>query len=158
MVAVDDDAPDFTAPLADGDVAPFTLSEHLDEAPLVLAFIPGAFTGTCTTELCTFQDQLGNFEDVGGTVYGVSVDLPWALNEFRAQEDLSFGLISDTEKDLIDAYDVRTSFEDDGVHGIAQRAVFVVDEEGTVTYAWVAEDASLEPDYDEVRAAAEDAA
>jgi peroxiredoxin len=158
MVDVGDEAPDFTAPLADGDIRSFTLSEHLDEAPLVLAFFPAAFTGTCTAELCTFQDRLANFEDVGATVYGVSVDLPFALNEFRDAEDLSFGLVSDTTRDIVDAYDVRTNMPARGVEGVAKRAVFVVDEAGTITYAWVTDDLGREPDYDEVAAAAEDAA
>lgn len=158
MVDVGDDAPDFTAPVANGDVEPFTLSAHLDEAPIVLAFIPGAFTSTCTTELCTFQDELGAFEAVGATVYGVSVDLPFALNEFREQEGLTFGLISDGEKELIDEYDVRMDFGDIGVEGVAKRAVFVIDADGTVTYAWVSDDPGVEPDYDEVEAAADAAA
>jgi peroxiredoxin len=158
MVDVGDDAPDFTAPLAAGDVERMTLSEQLEDAPIVLAFFPAAFTGTCTTELCTFQDRLANFEDVGATVYGVSVDLPFALNEFRAQESLSFGLLSDTARELVDAYDVKTDMPDRGVRGVAKRAVFVVDTDGTVTYKWVSEDLSREPDYDEVAAAAEAAA
>jgi peroxiredoxin len=158
MVDVGDDAPDFTAPLADGDVRPMTLSDQLDDAPIVLAFFPAAFTGTCTTELCTFQDRLGNFEDVGATVYGVSVDLPFALNEFRAQEALSFGLLSDTARDLVDAFDVRTDMPERGVRGVAKRAVFIVDADGTVTYKWVSDDLGREPDYDEVAAAAEAAA
>jgi peroxiredoxin len=37
-----------------------------------------------------------------------------------------------------------------GLHGIANRAVFVVDEDGTVTYTWVADDPTNEPDYDEL--------
>lgn len=160
MVQEGDDAPDFTAPLAHGDdaVDTFTLSEELDDAPIVLAFIPGAFTSTCTTELCTFQDELASFEDVGATVYGVSVDLPFALNEFRKQEGLSFGLISDTEKDLIDAYDVEMDFGHIGVERVAKRAVFVIDASGEVTYAWVSDHPGVEPDYDDVEAAAADAA
>lgn len=158
MVDVGDDAPDFTAPLADGDVRSFTFSEHLDEAPIVLAFFPAAFTGTCTAELCTFQDRIANFEGVGATVYAVSVDLPFALNEFREQEGLSFGLVSDSARELVDAYDVRTDMEGSGVRGVAKRAVFVVDQDETITYRWVSDDLGREPDYDEVAAAAEDAA
>ena len=56
MVDTGDDAPDFTAPLANGDIESFTLSEELDDAPLVLAFFPGAFTSVCTSEMCTFCD------------------------------------------------------------------------------------------------------
>ncbi|MFC7166249.1 redoxin domain-containing protein [Halospeciosus flavus] len=157
MVSTGDDAPDFTAPLANGDVAEFTLSEHLDDGPVVLAFFPAAFTGTCTTEMCTFQDQLGGFEDVGATVVGVSVDLPFALNEFRDQEDLTFGLVSDHEKELIEAYDVWTSMPDLGVEGVAERAVFVVNSEGEITYDWVGENLGVEPPYEAVRDAAADA-
>ncbi|GGL58794.1 redoxin domain-containing protein [Halocalculus aciditolerans] len=158
MVRTGDAAPDFTAPLADGDVSPFTLSENLDDAPLVLAFFPGAFTGTCTTEMCTFQDQLAGFEDVGATVYGVSVDLPFAQNAFRSAEGLTFGLLSDHEKELVDAYDVRMDFDGLGVHGVAKRSVFVIDADGDVTYDWVSDDPSVEPDYEEVADAAREAA
>jgi len=153
-----DDAPDFTAPLANGDIEEFTLSEELDDGPVVLAFFPGAFTSVCTTEMCTFEDQLSDFEGVGVDVYGISVDSPFTQNEFRDQNDLSFGLISDIEKELIDAYDVRMDFDDLGVYGVAKRAVFVVDEGGEVVYEWVSDDPGVEPDYDEVAAAAEAAA
>jgi len=157
MVSVGDDAPDFTAPLANGDLGSFTLSERLDEAPIVLAFFPAAFTGTCTTEMCTFRDRMAKFEDVGATVYGVSIDTPFSLNEFRAQNDLSFGLLSDTNRELIDRYDVRMDFADLGVRGVAERSVFVVNGDGEITYAWVSDDPGVEPDYDEVREAAAEA-
>ena len=54
MVDGGDDTPDFTALFANGDIDSFTLSEHFDDAPVVLAFFPGAFTNVCTTEMCTF--------------------------------------------------------------------------------------------------------
>ena len=66
-------------------------------------------------------------------------------------------MIGDTEKELLDAYDVRTDFEAVGLEGVAKRAVFVVDGEGTITYAWVVDDPSLEPDYDAVLSAAAEA-
>lgn len=156
MIEVGDTAPDFTAPIADGDVSPFQLSNHLDQAPIVLAFFPGAFTGVCTTEMCTFEERMSVFDDVGAAVYGVSVDTPFSLNEFREQEDLEIGFVSDHEKEIIDEYGVRDDFDDLGYYGLAQRAVFVVDEERTVTYRWVADDPGKEPNYEDVeRAAAE---
>ncbi|MFC7045523.1 redoxin domain-containing protein [Halobacteriaceae archaeon GCM10025711] len=158
MVDVNATAPDFTAPLADGDVGPFTLSENLDDAPLVLAFFPGAFTSVCTDEMCTFQDELASFNDVGATIYGVSVDAPFSLNEFRAQNDLEFGLVSDSNKEIIDDYDVRMDFADLDYYGVAKRAVFVVDSDREVTYKWVSDDPGVEPDYDEVEQAARDTA
>jgi peroxiredoxin len=157
MVDIGDEAPEFTVPAANGDVETFTLSDRLDEAPLVLAFFPAAFTSTCTEELCTFRDRLAAFEDVDASVYGVSVDLPYALEAFRAQHDLSFPLLSDERREVIEAYGVADAFQPLDVR-VAQRAVFVVDAEGTVTYRWLADDPGREPDYDAVREAAAAAA
>jgi peroxiredoxin len=157
MVSVGDDAPDFTAPLAKGSVESFTLSDHLDEAPLVLAFFPAAFTGTCTTEMATFEEQLADFEAVGASIYGISIDTPFTLNEFRAQNELSFPLISDTNRELIALYDASMDFANLGVHNVAKRSVFVVDSDGQITYTWQSDDPSIEPDYEAIEAAAAEA-
>lgn len=159
MVDVGDDAPDFTAPFVTDEIGPKTLSDVLEEdEPVVLAFFPGAFTSVCTDEMCTFESELAAFDDVGAAIYGVSVDTPFALQEFKSQNDLSFGLVSDTNKEIIDAYDVEMDFDDVGYYGVAKRAVFVVNGEGEVTYEWVSDDPGVEPDYDEVEAAAANAA
>jgi peroxiredoxin len=157
MVDIGDEAPDFTAPLANGDVGTFTLSEHLDESPIVLAFFPAAFTPTCTSEMCSFRDHMAEFEAIDATVYGISVDLPYTLNEFREQNDLNFGLISDERRELIDAYGVASSFSPLEMR-VARRAVFVVDGDGTVTYRWVGDNPKQEPDYEAVREAAAETA
>jgi len=157
MVTTGDVAPDFTAPAADGDVGSFTLSEHLDEAPIVLAFFPAAFTGTCTDEMCHFRDEMSQFDDIGATVYGISIDTPFTLNEFRAQNDLGFTLISDTNRQIVDAYDISYDFEELGVYAVAQRSVFVVDADGEISYTWFSDNPGQEPDYEAVAAAAADA-
>jgi peroxiredoxin len=159
MVSEGDEAPDFTAPLANGDVDSITLAEALEtEAPIVLAFFPGAFTSVCSHEMNTFQDRLGDVQDAGATLYGVSVDSPFTLNKFREELGLEFDLISDPNHELIEDYDIVTGFEQYGIDSLAQRAVFIVDADGQVTYAWVGDNPGLEPDYEEVIAAAEDAA
>jgi peroxiredoxin len=140
MVEVGTEAPDFTAPLANGDVEQFILSERLDEAPIVLAFFPGAFTKTCRHEMSVFQERLAAFDETGATVYGVSVDSPFALNEFREKLGLDFDLISDANDELIDAYDVSMDFASIGVEDVAERSVFVIDGDGVVTYKWVSDD------------------
>ncbi|WP_299268285.1 redoxin domain-containing protein [Halorientalis sp.] len=152
-----DTAPDFTAPLANGDIGEFTLSENLDDAPLVLAFFPGAFTGVCSHEMSELRDRMENFEEVGATVYGISVDSPFALNEFRDTLDLDFDLVSDADKDVIEQYDISMDFADLGVNDVAKRSVFVVNGDGDITYMWVSDDPGVEPDYDEVESAAADA-
>jgi len=160
-----DDAPAFTAPMANGDIEAFSLSEALEDGPVVLAFFPGAFTSTCTTELCTFRDRLGAFEDVDATVVGISADTPFSLNEFRSKQELNFGLVSDAADEISAAYGVASDLSELGVPGAApgevtipQRSVFVVDPSGTITYAWAGETPTVEPDYDDVQAAAVDAA
>lgn len=156
MVSEGDLAPDFTAPLAhgDGDVGSFTLSDHLGEAPIVFAFFPGAFTSTCTHEMNTFQARLSDFEEAGATVYGLSVDSPFAQNAFRERLGLEYGLISDANREIIDEFGVSMEWEKYGLNAVAKRAVFVVNAAGEITYSWVREDTKAEPDYDEVLDAA----
>ncbi|WP_123534138.1 redoxin domain-containing protein [Halosimplex salinum] len=153
MVDVGDAAPEFTAPLANGDVMEFSLSDRLDEAPLVLVFFPGAFTGVCTHEMETFEDRLDEFADLGATVYGISVDTPFALNAFREENGLTFDMISDTNRRIVDAYGLSMDFASLGVDDVAKRSVLVIDSDGVVQYAWVSDDPGVEPDYDEVHEA-----
>jgi len=159
MVQQGDAAPDFTAPMRtpDGEITEFTLSEATEDGPVVLAFFPGAFTSVCTGEMRTFRDRLDGLVDAGASLYGVSIDSPFSLGEFADQNELNFPLVSDTNKETIDDYGVTMDFADLGVFGVAKRSVFVVDGDGEVTYAWVSDDPGVEPDYDEVEAAAENA-
>jgi len=150
MVETGDDAPNFTAAVANGDIERFELADHVGERPVVLAFFPAAFSNTCTDEMCTFRDRLDRFADVGGRVYGISTDLPHAQAAYREEHDLPFPLVADSDHNAVEAYDVVSDFADLGVEVVARRAVFVVDSDGVVTYRWLAEHAGKEPDYDEV--------
>ncbi|WP_255149636.1 redoxin domain-containing protein [Halorarius halobius] len=161
MVTEGDDAPEFTAPLATGDIESFTLSERIEDGPIVLAFFPGAFTSVCTGEMRTFRDRIDEFAGEAA-VYGVSTDPPFALNEFRDQEDLPFDLVSDVTGEVSEAYGVAMDLAgldvpgvETGEASVAERAVFVVDGDGTVSYAWVGDHPGKEPDYDAVADAAE---
>lgn len=145
MVTAGDPAPDFTVPLATEEFESFALSARLDEAPIVLA----AFSGTCTTEMEAFQERLDRFADAGATVYGVSTDQPFALAAFREDRGLDVGLLSDHDRTVVDAYDAATNFESMGVHGLARRAVVVVDADCRVAYRWDGAP-SEEPDYEAV--------
>lgn len=158
MVQTGDTAPTFHATLANGDVEEFDLADHLGDGAVVLAFFPGAFTPPCANEMVALQDHIDEFETAGGTVLGVSADSAFSLNAFRDEFDLEFDLVSDTDRGAIEDYGMLIDIESIGLHGVANRAVFVLDEEGTVTYAWVADEPPEEPDYEDlleaVRAAA----
>ncbi|MFB6169393.1 MAG: redoxin domain-containing protein [Haloferacaceae archaeon] len=158
MAQTGDTAPTFHATLANGDVEEFDLADHLGDGPVVLAFFPGAFTPPCSNEMVALQDHLDEFEEAGATVLGLSADSAFSLNAFRDEYDLEFDLVSDTGRDAIEDYGVLIDIESIGLHGVANRAVFVLDEEGTVTYAWVADEPPEEPDYEELVEAATAAA
>lgn len=159
MVEVDQQAPEFTVPQATrDDVGNFSLEDALGDGPVVLAFFPAAFTGGCTDEMCSLRDSLGEFEDVGASVYGVSVDGPFTLQEFADDNDLNFPLLSDFDRSVIEKYDVKMDSLVDVYGPVAKRSVFVIDEDGVVRYRWVSDDPGVLPDIDEVKQAVEDAA
>ncbi len=157
MVSTGDTAPTFTATYGTSDHEPFDLQDHLGDGPVVLAFFPGAFTPPCSNEMVAFQDRLADIEAAGGTVLGISADSPFSQGAFREEHGIDFSLVSDMGGEAIRAYDLEIDIEDLGLHGIANRAVFVLDDEGTVTYSWVAEDPTNRPDYDAVLDAVDEA-
>jgi peroxiredoxin len=153
-IDVGNTAPDFT--LVNHDRQKVTLSE-LRSSPVVLAFFPAAFSSVCTKELCTFRDSLGKLADAGAKVFGISVDTFFTLKAYHDQQQLTFPLLSDFNKQTIRDYGV---FNEDmiGLKGIAKRAVFVIDGDGIVRHREVLEDARNEPDYSLVFASLADMA
>jgi peroxiredoxin len=158
MVAENETAPTFTATVGTSDHEPFDLADHIGNGPVVLAFFPGAFTPPCSNEMIALQNHLGDFEAAGATLLGISADSPFSQGAFREEHDIEFDLVSDMGGDAIRAYGLEMDIEDLGLHGIANRAVFVVDNDGTITYSWVADDPTNEPDYEAVLDAVEAAA
>ena len=140
---VGSNAPDFT--LMNQDRQPVTLTA-LKGKPVVLAFFPAAFSGTCQKELCTFRDSMAQLNQAQAQVLGISVDTFFSLKAFQDQQHLNFPLLSDFNKEVIHDYGV---FNEDmiGLKGIAKRAVFVVDQDGVIRYREVLEDARNEPNY-----------
>jgi peroxiredoxin len=141
-------APEFT--LFDEDKKSRSLSEVLGKK-VVLAFFPGAFTGICTKELCTFRDAMSNFNDLHAQVVGISVDAPFANKAFAMQNNLQFPLLSDYTREVSKQYGgVHEDFAGMKGYSASKRAVFIIDTNGTVKYAWVSENPGVEPDYNAV--------
>jgi len=139
-------APDFT--LMNENREPVTLSSQKGH-PVVLAFFPAAFSGTCTKELCTFRDSMAKLNSAKAQVYGISVDTFFTLAAFKKDQNLNFPLLSDFNKDVIQAYG---AYNPDmiGLKGIAKRSTFVIDKDGIIRHAEVLDDARNEPNYDKV--------
>ena len=144
-------APDFTLPDADRQAQ--TLSSFRGKN-VVLAFYPGAFTGVCTTEMCTFRDQMEQFNSLDAQVLGISVDGAFSLKVFSDQNNLNFPLLSDFARQVVNEYDVALeNFAGMDGYTASKRAVVVVDKEGVIRYRWVGPNPGVEPDYDEVKQA-----
>lgn len=160
MVEEGDTAPDFTVPMAtpenaddEGEytadhVEEFTLSEALEAGPVVLAFFPGAFSRTCTREMCEFRDWRRELGDVDAQVFGMSADTPWTLLAFIEAYDLNYPILSGFNNSVIEDYGVAL---DDGLlAGIARRAVLLIDEDRTVVYRWEGDGLRELPDFEAI--------
>ncbi len=148
MVKIGDTAPAFT--LKTTDKSDVSLSDYYGKN-VILAFYPGAFTGVCDKEMCTFQDNFSKLSESGTVVIGISVDSPWANAEFARKYSIDFPLLSDIDRKVVQSY--GASFV--GLGGIegyvsANRVVFIVDSEGVIQYRWEAENPGVEPNYDEI--------
>ncbi len=141
------------ATLVSADRKAVKLSE-LRGKPTVLAFFPGAFTGVCTKEMCTFRDSMAKFNELRAAVIGISVDSPFAQKAFADQNKLNFTLLSDYNRQAVRAFDIEDrNFVNGLLPGVAKRSVFVLDKDGRVVYKWVSDDPTVEPPYAEVDAA-----
>ena len=143
-VEIGSKAPDFT--LVNQDREPVNLRNELAKGPVVLSFMPGAFSGTCTKEICTLRDTMGGGKNVNANVLGITTDTFFALKAWHDQQRPGFPLLSDYNKDVIRAYGVVNP-DMIGLKDIAKRSVFVIDQTGIVRYREVLEDARHEPDY-----------
>eukprot|EP01136_Pigoraptor_vietnamica_P034417 Opistho-1_new@98371 len=145
---VGDKAPDFKS--FSNELKEVSLSDFSGKK-LVVHFFPMAFTGTCTTQLCTMRDSFGYYEGMNAAVVGISVDSPFTLAKFKEDQAYQFPLLSDFNKEVSQAYG---AFYDEfifNLKGVSKRAAFVIDETGTVTYAEVLESAGDLPDFEKIK-------
>lgn len=118
---------------------------------VLLLFFPLAFTGVCTTELCSVRDNINMYEKVNAQVLGISVDSPFTLGKFKEEQKYNFPLLSDFNKTVSKTYGAfYETFL--GMNGIAKRSAFVIDKTGVVRYAEVLEDAHDLPNFEAINA------
>jgi peroxiredoxin len=116
--------------------------------PTVLVFFPGAFTGVCTKEACTFRDSMREFNDINAQVVGISVDSPFAQKAFVEANGLNFPMYSDFSRHAVRGFGIEDpNFAGGLLPGVAKRSVFVVDRDGVVRWRWVSDNPGVEPDY-----------
>ena len=96
---------------------------------LAVYFYPKDDTPGCTTEACSFRDNMFAFEAIGAKVVGISVDDVASHKKFSDKYKLPFTILADVEKEVSDAYGVLKNYM---LVKIASRQSFIVDPEGNV--------------------------
>ncbi|MFN2420750.1 MAG: redoxin domain-containing protein [Gemmatimonadota bacterium] len=125
--------------------------------PIVLLFFPLAFSSVCTREMCSVRDDWSRWRALDADVYAISVDSPFVTAKFHDEHDLPFPVLSDFNREVSTRFGIL--YEDFyGLRGVAKRAAFVIDSDGSIVYDWVSDDAELVPDYETVKAAVAGAA
>jgi peroxiredoxin len=147
-----DVAPQFT--LFNSDKKEVSLSDFHGKN-LVILFFPQAFTGVCTTELCSVRDGLSEYQSLNASVVAISVDSPFTLAAFKDAQQFNFDMLSDFNKNVCQAYGSYYDTFVFNMHGVAKRSAFVVDAEGIIRYAEVLESAGDIPNFDAIRGALE---
>jgi peroxiredoxin len=134
--------------LHDQDRKQRSLNEFLGKKTVV-AFLPGAFTGVCDKEMCTFRDSL---QMLPGQVVAISVNDPFTNKGFAEAHHLQFPILSDYTRDTIKKLNI---FHNDfaGLKGYtaAKRSIFILDKNGVVRYKWISDDPTKEPNYEEIK-------
>ncbi|MEI2809442.1 MAG: thioredoxin-dependent thiol peroxidase [Nocardioides sp.] len=128
-----DAAPDFTLP-SDGE-QPVSLSAHRGRKAIVY-FYPAAMTPGCSKQACDFTDSWEALQAQGYDVVGISPDAPAKLAKFRERDALTITLASDADRAVMKqwgAFGMKKLYGKE-VEGVI-RSTFVVDENGTISYA-----------------------
>jgi peroxiredoxin Q/BCP len=131
MLKPGDKAPDFV--LANDEGVDTSLTDLLNNGPLILYFYPADFTPGCTREACSIRDIHQDIQAVGLTVVGISPQDVDSHRKFREKYELPFTLLSDPNKEVIRMYDV------DGMFGVGvQRATFLISQDRKIRDAVIA--------------------
>lgn len=96
---------------------------------VVLYFYPKDFTPGCTTEVCTFRDDVAKLRQAGADVLGVSLDDVKSHADFAAKYHVPFPLLSDADSKTAQAYGVLTSMVG---FKYARRTTFLIDPQGKI--------------------------
>jgi peroxiredoxin len=124
-------APDFSLPSSPDHLLSL---RDLQGRPAVLVFYPADWSPVCGDQLALYQEVLPEFERLGGQLVGISVDGVWCHAAYKEQRRLQFPLLADFEPK---GHVARLYGAYDGELGFAQRALFVIDAEGTIRWSYL---------------------
>ena len=138
-IPVGSKAPDFSLKSRKGGaLVDVKLADSIGRKNTVVLFFPLAFTGVCTTEMCELSAGLGAYQQLNADVIAISVDSPFAQEQWAQKEKIGITIASDLNKKT--AADYGVLIEDlggliAGFGSTSARAAFVVDKNGVVQYS-----------------------
>ena len=134
MLATGTTAPDFALPDQNGDIK--KLSDYRGQK-VILYFYPKDMTAGCTKQACAFGELYPQFREKGAVILGVSKDSVASHKKFEEKYGLPFPLLSDTEKTVIQAYDVWQEKKSGGkaTMGVV-RTTYLIGENGVIEKAF----------------------
>lgn len=133
-IGVGDQAPNFQLPDQNGQM--HSLDQYRGKN-VVLYFYPKDDTPGCTREACSFRDNILRIENKDAVILGVSLDDTDSHKKFAEKYNLNFSLLSDTDKEVAQAYGVYTQKNMYGkTYMGVERSTFVIDKEGKIAAAF----------------------
>ena len=130
MIEAGSKAPEFTLPDQDGKQV--SLADFRGQR-VVLVFYPADFSPVCTDQLSVYQEVVGELEERGAKIVGISVDGAFCHRAFRSHLNLDFSLLADfhPKGEVSRAYGTYSE-----EHGKSGRALVLVNEDGAVAWAY----------------------
>lgn len=134
MLAIGTQAPDFTLPDQNGEMR--SLADYRGQR-VILYFYPKDMTSGCTKQACAFGELYPQFREKGAVVLGVSKDTVASHKRFEEKHGLPFTLLSDVDKEVIQAYDV---WKEKKLYGKTSmgvvRTTYLIDGNGVIVKAF----------------------
>jgi len=140
-------APDFELPQENE--APLSLGKLLQSGPVVLLYIPSAWGFVCSVEMTTFRDRHAEFVSAGGQLVAINTQSSRTNAVWAEHLHLPFHILSDFDGKVSERYGILLS-EESYYPNASNRSIFIISKDRKITYIWVAEEPSMEPNYDEV--------
>jgi peroxiredoxin len=126
-VTVGQEAPDFE--LENQDKQKIKLSDFRGKKKVVLAFYPLDFSPVCTNEHVCFMTDLPQINATDAVVLGISIDSVWCHKAFREAKGITYDLLSDIKREVVQKYDLYLPEAN-----IGRRATVIVGRDGKVSY------------------------
>ena len=155
QIKVGDKAPNFILP--DENTKPTTLEEFLGNK-IILVFFVGAFTSTCTKEICEFRDSMAQLIDLQAQIIGIDITVPSSNKRFSEKNRLPFPVLADYKREVFQKYGLDFPHCTDsgccwgsGCYPIAKPSIFLLDQQGIIRYMWVSDNSAADPNYLELK-------